>query len=250
MAKSILLKPVFLGACLTTLMACSLAAHAHGFWFAQRSGEMALIYGHGAEDLDMIKRHDKVRNYAAYDGALGPVKSELKKTDHLLITDRQAKPAVFAAVLDNGYWSKGADDKWVGKGKDEVPGAKTSGRYVKYTVFIHAPLTKPLGALPDQVLQIVPVSLKLPQHMNDTMTVRVLFNGKPVAGAKVIRDAVTDPDAKPMVSARDGTVTFRVRNQGLNVVGAHFESPPDNPAKADKIGHFATLAFVLEHGPE
>lgn len=233
-----------------TINAFSPSAFAHGIWFAQRSGEMALIYGHGAEDLDMVKRHDKVKNFAAYDAQLAPVKSALKKTDHLVIADQQGKPAVLAAVLDNGYWTKGADDKWVNKGKDEVPGAKTAGRYVKYTVFIQSQTAKPLGALPNHALQIVPVAAKLPHHMSDAMTVRVLFNGKPVAGAKVIRDAVNDPEAKPMLSARDGTVTLRVRNQGLNVIAAAYESAPDDAAKADKVGHYATLGFVLEHGPE
>ncbi len=225
-------------------------AQAHGIWFAQRSGELALIYGHGGEDLDMIKRYDKVTRISAFDATGGPLKTTLRKTDHLALVDMSAKPAIIAAVLDNGYWTKGPDDKWVNKGKDEVPGAKVSGRYIKYTVFLKEPLSKPLGALPGQVLQILPVGAKLPHHMNDAMTVRVLFNGKPAPGAKVIRDYVTDPDQKPMIAGKDGTVTFRVRNQGLNVVGASFEAPADDPVKATKNGLYATLAFVLQHGPE
>lgn len=110
--------------------------HAHGIWFAQRSGELALIYGHGAEDLDMIKRYDKVTNIAAFDASANPLKTALRKTDHLALVDMSAKPAIVAAVLDNGYWSKGPDEKWVNKGKDEVPGAKESGRYIKYSVFL------------------------------------------------------------------------------------------------------------------
>lgn len=243
----ILLKFILL---LSALAGIAPLAHAHGIWFAQRSGELALIYGHGGEDLDMIKRYDKVTNISAFDAAGAPLKTTLRKTDHLALVDMSAKPAIVAAVLDNGYWSKGPDDKWVNKGKDEVPGAKESGRYIKYTVFLKQPLAKPLGALPGHVLQIVPVTTKLPHHMNDAMTVRVLFNGKPAPGAKVIRDYVTDPDQKPMLTGKDGTVTLRVRNQGLNVIGASYEAPPDDPVKATKNGLHATLAFVLQHGPE
>lgn len=231
-------------------MALTPIALAHGIWFAQRSGELALIYGHGAEDLDMMKRYDKVANISAFDAAGAPAKTALRKTDHLALVDLSAKPAIVAAVLDNGYWSKGADDKWVNKGKDEVPGAKESGRYIKYSVFLKEPLAKPLGALPGQVLQIVPVAAKLPHHMNEAMTVRVLFNGKPAVGAKVIRDYVTDPDQKPVLTGKDGTVTLRVRNQGLNVIAASFDAPPDDAAKATKNGLHATLAFVLKHAPE
>jgi len=225
-------------------------AHSHGIWFAQRSGELALIYGHGADDLDMIRRYDKVTNLSAFDAAGAPVKTALRKTDHLALVDLSAKPAIVTAVLDNGYWSKGPDDKWVNKGKDEVPGAKESGRYIKYSVFLREQPAKPLGALPGQVLQIVPVAAKLPQHINDSMTVRVLFNGKPAVGAKVIRDYVTDPDQKPQIAGKDGTVTLRVRNQGLNVIAASFDAPPEDAAKATKNGLHATLAFVLKHAPE
>lgn len=232
------------------IVALTNPAHAHGIWFAQRSGELALIYGHGADDLDMIKRYDKVTNLSAFDAAGAPLKTALRKTDHLVLVDMSAKPAIVAAVLDNGYWSKGPDDKWVNKGKDEVPGAKESGRYIKCSVFVKEPLTKPLAALPGQVLQIVPVAAKLPQHMNDAMTVRVLFNGKPAVGAKVIRDYVTDPDQKPAIAGKDGTVALRVRNQGLNVIAASFDAPPDDAAKATKNGLHATLAFVLKHAPE
>jgi uncharacterized GH25 family protein len=198
----------------------------------------------------MIKRYDKVTNIAAFDAAGAPLKTTLRKTDHLALVDQSAKPAIVAAVLDNGYWTKGPDDKWVNKGKDEVPGAKESGRYIKYSVYLKDSLPKPLGALPGQVLQIVPVAAKLPHHMNDPITVRVLYNGKPVAGARVIRDYITDPDQKPVLTGKDGTVTLRVRNQGLNVIAASFDAPPDDPAKAAKNGLHATLAFVLKHAPE
>jgi len=225
-------------------------AAAHGVWMAQRSGEMAVVYGHGAEDLDMIRRFERVREVSALDAAGQAVKTGLRKTDHLVLVDLSEKPSVVALVLDNGFWSRQADGKWVGKGRDEIPDAKESGRFIKYAVRISGPLKAPLGPLPGQVLQIVPVKSALPQHMNEQMTVRVLFNGKPVAGARVIRDYVTDPDARPAITGKDGLYTFRVRNQGLNVVAASYDAPPDDPIKAARNGLHATLTFALEHGPE
>jgi hypothetical protein len=41
-----------------------------------------------------------------------------------------------------------------------------------------------------------------------------------------------------------------VRNQGLNVIGATYDGPADDPKRIDKIEHFATLSFVLQHLPE
>lgn len=227
----------------------SATAQAHGIWFAERSGQLAMIYGHGAEDLDMIRRHDKVKDVAGYDAAGAPVAVSLRKTDHLLLVEAKPLPAVITGVIDNGYWSKGPDGKWVNKGRDEVPGAEESGRYLKYAVLLRESLKAPLQPLPGQVLQIVPLKAALPQHKDESMTVRVLFNGKPVAGAKVTRDYVTDPEARPLVTGRDGTVTLRVRNDGLNVITAAYDAPPDDAAKAAKTGLFASLAFAIRHKP-
>lgn len=225
-------------------------AGAHGVWMAQRSGEMAVIYGHGAEDLDMIRRFERIREVSAFDAGGSAVATGVRKTDHLVLFDLSARPSVLALVLDNGFWSRQADGKWVSKGRDEVPDAKESGRYIKYAVRITGPLKAPIGPIPGQVLQVVPVKPVLPHHLNETMTVRVLFNGKPVAGARVIRDYVNDPEAKPAITGKDGLYTFRVRNQGLNVIAASYDAPPEDPVRASKNGLHATLSFALEHGPE
>jgi hypothetical protein len=66
----------------------------------------------------------------------------------------------------------------------------------------------------------------------------------------VLTDMVNDPDAKPLKTGPDGTVVINVRNQGLNVVNAVYDGPTDDPVKATKIEHEATLSFVLQHAPE
>lgn len=230
--------------------ALPIGASAHGIWFAQRSGDMALVYGHGAEDLDIIKRIPKVQSLHALDEQGKPLTAAWKKTDRLLLVDTQGKPKALATSLDNGLWSKGPDGKWVAKGKDEVPGATESGRYIKYTVFLSNPLPAGSEALPGQTLQIVPMAKEFPHHAGKPMKFKVLFEGKPVAGAKVGHDYLGDPEAKPVTTGKDGVVTLKVRNQGLNVISAAFDSKPEDPAKAAKTGHFATLSFALQHKEE
>ena len=188
------------------LLAVSCLAQAHGVWFAQRSGQMALVYGHGAEDLDMVRRFERVREVRAFDASGAPVEAAALKGAQLVTIDMSAKPAVLAAVLDNGYWSKRPDGSWVNRGRDEVPDAKENGRFVKYAVRIEGSPTAALAPIAGQVLQVLPVSARLPRHANEPMTVRVLFQGRPVAGARVVRDYVNDPDAKPMVTGKDGAV--------------------------------------------
>ena len=225
-------------------------AHAHGIWFAQRATQLALIYGVGADDLDSVKRLPLIRNVSGYDASWGPVKTSLRVAGPLLLVDSEGETTAVAAVLDNGIWSKTPDGEWWKKGRDEVKNATISEKTIKYAVYINGPLSKALPPFDGHTLQVVPVEPKLPALLGEPLKLRVLFQGKPVAGARVLHDLVTDPDGKPVKTAADGTVTIKVRNQGLNVVTAIFDGPADDPSKIDKIEHLATLSFVLPHAPE
>ncbi|HET6971933.1 MAG TPA: DUF4198 domain-containing protein [Phenylobacterium sp.] len=231
-------------------VAASSAASAHAIWFAQRAKQLAFIYGVGADDLDSVKRLPLVNHVAGYDAAFKPVPTKLKVDGPMVMVDSEGSPAVVTAVMPYGIWSKQPDGEWVKKGRDEVPGALMSTKNFKYTVHIAGPLSAPLPALPDQTLEIAPVSAALPAKMGQPMKLRVLYKGKPIAGVRVLADMVNDPDSPPLKTGKDGTVTIKVRNQGLNVVNAVYEGPSDEPAKAQRIEHEATLSFVLPHAPE
>ena len=99
-------------------------------------------------------------------------------------------------------------------------------------------------------LQLVPVGATFPRQVGEPLTAQVLFEGRPLAGAKVWRDVVTDPDGAPLVADAQGRVTLPVRNQGLNVVRAEHESVSVDPGKTLNTHHFATLSFALDHAPE
>jgi nickel transport protein len=233
-----------------TLALQSLPAQAHGIWFAQRADRLALVYGDGAEDLDAVKRLPKISAVGGLGADGRPVAVTLEPEGRLPFVNLAAKPAIVTATMNNGLWSKAADGQWHGKGKDEVPGATISGRFMKYATHLVA---LPAGAtppVPGMALQIVAAGAAFPRHKGEPLTVQVLFDGKPLAGAKVWQDVVTDPDAAPLVADRDGRVTLQVRNQGLNVVKAEHESAPVDAGKASMTHHFATLSFMLGHAPE
>jgi nickel transport protein len=240
---------VALAASVIAGLGAATVAQAHGIWFAQRSNQLALIYGVGADDLDMVKRLPKVKTVAAYDENGKEVPTQLAPNGPLLVVNTDNQPAIVAAILDNGPWSKTPDGKWHNKGKDEVPDATISEHTVKYTVHLRRLNVAP-PVLPAHRLQIVPLVKQLPEQMGQAITVRVLYEGKPVQGASVQPDYVTDPDSEPVKTGADGTATINVRNQGLNVVIATFVAPPANPAKTNRDEHLATLSFVLPHLPE
>lgn len=225
-------------------------AQAHGIWFAQRADKLALVYGDGAEDLDAVKRLPKITSIGGFSAEGAPLPAKLEPEGRLALVNLDAKPAVLAATMNNGIWTRDTQGKWHGKGRDEVPGASISGRYFKYNTHL---VTLPAGAtrpVPGLALQLVAVGPRFPQHIGDALTVQVLFEGKPLPGAKVWRDVVTDPDAEPLVADAQGRVTLPVRNQGLNVVKAEHESASVDPGKTNMSHHFATLSFALEHAPE
>ena len=243
-------KKLVAAAALGVTLLASAAAQAHGIWFAQRSTQLALLYGVGADDLDMVKRFPQVRATTAYGPDGKEVPTSLFVDGRLVLVSTENQPSVVASVLENGMWCKTPDGKWHKKGKDEVPDAVVSQRTIKYTVHIRGPLTAPIGPLPGHTLQIVPVSATLPAMMGEPIKLRVLLDGKPVAGARVSHDWLNDPDGKPVLSGLDGTVTIKVRNQGLNVVTAALKTPAANPVKANGDEHRATLSFVLPRRPE
>jgi nickel transport protein len=230
-------------------MAMPLAADAHGIWFAQRAKQLALVYGVGADDLDTVKRMPLIENVTAYDADYQPIKAAARAAGPIVLIDADAQPTLVTAILQNGVWSRIGDGEFEKKTLDEMPGATVSEKTVKYAVTIQGPLTKPIPALPGQILQIVPVG-PIPDMLGTPLKYQVLYKGKPLAGARMINDMVNDPDAKEQTTGADGTLTMPVRNQGLNVIRAVYDGPTDAPTKYKKIEHTATLAFTLAHAPE
>jgi nickel transport protein len=228
--------------------ALTLPAHAHGIWFAQRAGKTALIYGEGSEDLDVIARIAKVRRLTAYNTNGMTMPAEWIKSDRLLFADAD-KSALVATTMDNGLWTKTAEGKWLAQSREGLGRIQSSGHYLKYAVHWNATLTT-WPKLPDQALQLKPEQLAVPTQKESMLTLTVLFNGQPVKDATVVLDLVNDPDAQPLRSDAQGRVSFRIRNQGLNVIAATWKSAAPAGVAVDFTEHLATLSFVLPHAEE
>lgn len=231
------------------LLAPALPAQAHGIYITERSKQIVLIYGEGADDLDMVKREPLIDTVAAYDAEVKPIKAQHRISGLAMLVETETRPRFVTAILQNGVWSRMKGGEYEKKGLDEMPGADISTKNIKYAVRIQGPSAGTVPALPGQTLQIVPAG-PIPAMLGRKLTYKVLYKGRPVAGARLINDFVNDPDAKETVTGSDGTVTFAVRNQGLNVIHAVYDGPSDNPAKYRNVEHTATLSFTLEHRPE
>lgn len=219
-------------------------ATAHGIWIAQRHGDLAIVYGHGASD----EAYDpaKISQVIAHreDGSTVPVATENNESHALLSPPKDA--AVVTAVMDNGYWSEGPDGKWVNKPKSEVEGAKQGGRYLKHAVAIlaHTPLAAKTKGM---ALEIVPDRDPTELAAGDELPVTVLFNGAPLADTVLIQEYTTDSENKSVRTDAEGRASVTIRNTGLNVIAVSAREPSDEPEKADQVGHFATLSFTLDY---
>lgn len=246
-------RPVAVASAAAALTACLVApvASAHAAWFAQHANRLSFIFGLGADDLDTVKRLSHVTSVNGYDSSFKPVPARLEADGPLVVVDSGPKLAVVTAVMDYGLWSKPPGNaEWVGKGRDEVPNATLSEKNYKFAIHIAGPLATPVPPLPHQTLEVVPVDARLPALKGQPLKLRALFHGKPIAGVKILRDFVNDPDGKVVTTGADGTAIIRVRNQGLNVISATYDGPPENPKKEDQVEYEATLSFVLPHKPE
>lgn len=240
---------LFIIAIVITSNLSSKMTYAHGIWFAERSSQLAIIYGVGADDLDVVKRIKKFENIRGYDAEWSEVDAELTPAGPIVLVTSDDYPEAVSAAMNNGIYTKTQEGHWVAKPKKEVINPVTTIVAYKYAVHLRGPLRK-IPSLNHQKLQVIPIGDSFPLLLGKEVTYQILFNNKPIKGAKVLLDFVNDPDAIPLITDSNGRVTAPIRNQGLNVVAAMFEGPSDNSAEIDEIQMLATLSYVLPHEPE
>jgi uncharacterized GH25 family protein len=154
-------------------------------------------------------------------------------------------PAVMAVALNNGMWSQTPDKKWINEGRSKVPGAIESTQTFKYSLAIYQPGAK-LPKLDQMKLLILPEVDPLTVGPGKSLPVRVLLDGKPAAGVKLVGDYRSAPNTLSTETDAEGRAQVLVRNEGLNVIAAQMEiSLKDNPDVATR-GLFTSLTFLGE----
>lgn len=217
-------------------------AGAHGVWLAERYGQTLLVYGHGAADEPYDPA--KIKMVRAFDASGVELSASVEPRAGHAALELPAETALVAVHFDNGFWTKRADGSWVNEPRSAVPDAQQAGHYVKHLLAVLKPGAS-IAPQPDLALQVLPLVDPLGLAADGMLAVRVLYDGAPLEGAKVIADYVNRADDPPLLTDAKGEAAVVVRNQGLNVIAvAHDVATPGDP-DADKIGHFATLSFTL-----
>jgi nickel transport protein len=229
-----------------TALLSGTAATAHGAWVAERHGEFYVVYGHGAAD----DAYDPAKVTMLQACSLAMECTDIARRDaaeHVAFAKPEAP--LIRLGFDNGFWSKGADGEWQNLPKDQVAGATESGHYVKTGTFVAGHLES-IPAAFGVGLEVRPLADPMALSIGGTLPVEVLLDGKPAIGAELVVDYLNNGDAEPLIVGADGKAEVPITSAGLTVIVAFMTTPSEDAAKADEMGHAASLAFALAHGPE
>lgn len=142
------------------------------------------------------------------------------------------------ALLDWGWWTKTAEGR-VNSHPSQVAAPLQSWRSqatVKHLRRWHACLASPLG----RGLEITPLLDPLASDVGDKLTFLVTLDGAPVADAAVAYGGETRG-----ASGADGRINLRLREAGLQILGATLRRPEPSFPDAQDV-RSAVLTFVLE----
>ena len=224
------------------LVACLLfgpaTVRAHDLWIEPEAGGYRLLYGHhpqvshgGARQIPYAA--EVVRSVVCLDAAGG---RRAAKTGGAPVRI-EGDCAVLYVLTSSGYWTKTpAGTRNVRKTEAVSPlNAWQSFESVKHLTGWGPGAAGAIGA----PLEIVPAQDPFSLRDGDKLGVRVLADGKPVAGA------VVRYDGKPRgETGADGSVNVRVRRGGLQLIQASVRTPHTGP-DADEVVHTTALSFDL-----
>lgn len=132
------------------------------------------------------------------------------------------------------------------RGERGKPGTEVYSRCAKSLVAVNGTGESGFDRVLGFTVEIVAESNPLKLHAGDPMRVRILHEGKPLAGALVKAIALEDPDNTLFArSGKDGRVSLRLARQGVWLVKAvHMVSAPGETG-ADWESLWASLTFEI-----
>lgn len=223
-------------------LAIPLPSLAHDLWVEPEQGGYALRYGHHPHashegTRQMTYAPTIVESVVCTDaaGARRPVQVGVVYPVRL-----EGDCAVLYVLTSSGYWTRTtAGTKNVSKNEAASPlTAWQSFESVKHVGVWSPAAAEPLGV----PLEIAPAENPLALRDGDKLTLRVLANGRPVAGALVTYDGKARGE-----TGGDGAVNVRVRHGGLQLIQATVRSRHAGP-EADEVVHTTALTFALGEG--
>lgn len=225
------------------LVAFASSALAHTVWLepaAQGEGDYRVMFGGHAGKVQSYDPH-KLKEVAATDPQGKSLKVSRRITADGVLLDVEGAPALIAMHFDNGIHSRPPTGPSVEKPMSEVPGATRATYAVKYhkTVVDWSPLvTRPIG----QPFEVVALDATTPVA-DKPLRVRVLQDGKPVAGVKLGRGE--EGTASDPVTDADGVAAF-VPAKGFNRLWAGKRIAVSGNPQYTELSYEYSFGFVAK----
>lgn len=239
------------------------ALQAHDLWItiegtSSRNFRAALHYGHPGDisqlDPRKVYRFEMLDHTGQPVSLLNPLTPAVEKK--LVSADIPAKPgpktAIFQAAFDDGFWSETDDKRWYNAPKTAFAKVLDSAHYSNYAKYLATPdpqTTQGFDRAVGQRLEIVPLSNPLVLKPGDSLRLRVLYEGKPLAGARIeVGDGATphkEEDIPRYTTDGNGVAIVPIRKAGFVLLAVDHETQSPDSQLADKERMTATLGFVL-----
>lgn len=167
------------------LILSSGAACAHTVWLeavADKPGDFKVMFGGHAGKLETYAA-TKIKSVDAHDASGKALKVARDTTAGGVMLHVDGKPATILMHFDNGIHTRTAAGPTVEKPMNEVPDAKSATHAEKYhkSILVWGPSAVKASKQP---FEVIPVSDKAPRA-GEPMQVRVMSQGKPVAGIRL-----------------------------------------------------------------
>lgn len=216
-------------------------AIAHTAWLEadpQGSGYIVRFGGHAG----VLENYpaEKLREVTALDSRGQPLAITRDDRDSGVRLAPQGEPALMTLFFDNGYWSRLPNGRSENLPMDQLPGAVSAVRAVKYHKYI-AHWDELASQAQGQPFELVPVSGGAPAA-GETLTLQVLIDGQPAAGIALAFDGAGE-DA---VSDARGYATLTAR-PGVNRIWAGQRLPvADNPQFTELSIEYSLVFHALD----
>lgn len=140
-------------------------------------------------------------------------------------------------------------EKRAAKGDAEKPGREIYTRDAKSLIAV-GEQQEPGDRVVGLPLELVAERNPYRMRPGDELTVRLLHQGRPLAGALVVAQGRTKPgETVSMRSGPDGRATLKLADAGVWLVKAVHMVPAADPAEADWLSEWASLTFELPASP-
>ncbi|MCV2219505.1 DUF4198 domain-containing protein [Thauera sp. Sel9] len=227
----------------TLLAVVATGAAAHTVWLEREAaGQYRVAFGghEGRTEAYAASKVGPLDAFAADGGTLPVVRSETGDGVRVRV---DGDAAVLLLSFDNGIWSRAEAGRSVEKPMNEVPGAVSGVRALKYHKTISSwdrgsgTATRAWG----QPFELVPADAAAPRA-GVPLKLRVLIDGKPAAGISVAAGEEGGPGA---VSDADGYATI-VPQAGFNRIWAGQRSEVEGDPRYTTLSIEYLLGFDAE----